>query len=193
MTLGSQARQALAGPGTTLPVARAGVPARPGLYAVHGGAATWQQLGLGRPPDGRPLCVGKAERSLAGRDIRQHFGTGMTGSSTLRRSLAALLRTRLGLSAMARNPARPGHFANYALAQPGDACLTAWMEAQLRLAIWVPDDPVDLGAVERELLRHWQPPLNLAGVSTPWTAKLQAARRVMAEEARRSAATNPGV
>jgi len=71
-------------------------------------------------------------------------------------------------------------------------CLTAWMEAQLRLAIWVPDDPVDLGAVERELLRHWQPPLNLAGVSTPWTARLQAARRVMAEEARRSAATNPG-
>jgi hypothetical protein len=177
MTLGSHARQALAGPGTTLPVARTGVPTRPGLYAVHGGATTWQQLGLG-PPDGRPLYVGKAERSLAGRDIRQHFGTGMTGSSTLRRSLAALLRTRLGLSAVPRNPTRPDQFANYALAEPGDACLTAWMEAQLRLAIWVPDDPVDLAVVERELLRHWQPPLNLAGVSTPWTARLQAARRV---------------
>jgi hypothetical protein len=186
MTPGSQARQALAGPGTALPVARASVPARPGLYAVHGGAETWEQLGLGRPPDGHPLYVGKAERSLAGRDIHQHFGTGMTGSSTLRRSLAAILRTRLGLSAVPRNPALPGYFTNYALAEPGDACLTAWMEAQLRLAIWVPNDPVDLGAVEGELLRYWQPPLNLAGVSTPWTAKLQAARRVMAEEARRS-------
>jgi len=187
MTPGSQARQALAGPGTALPVARAGIRARPGLYAIHGGAETWEQLGLGRPPDDRPLYVGKAERSLAGRDIRQHFGTGMTGSSTLRRSIAALLRTRLGLSAVARNPGKPGHFANYALAEPGEVCLTSWMETQLRIAAWVPDDPIDLGTVERELLQHWQPPLNLAGVSTPWTAKLQAARRVMAEEARRSA------
>ena len=40
----------------------------------------------------------KAERSLASRDIRTHFESGKTGSSTLRRSLAALLGDHLKLS-----------------------------------------------------------------------------------------------
>jgi hypothetical protein len=44
--------------------------------------------------------------------------------------------------------------------------------------------PVDLGAVEAELLGSWQPPLNLAGVTTPWTKTVQDARRVMAAQAR---------
>jgi hypothetical protein len=171
MTLRSQVQAALAGPGATLPAARAAVPARPGLYAVHGDAAAWEQLGLGRPPDRRPLYVGKAEGSLAGRDLRQHFSTGSTGSSTLRRSLAALLRARLGLVAVPRNRARPERFAHYALGDADEARLTAWMEQHLTLAVWVPDDPVELGAVEGELLGSWQPPLNLAGVTTRWTKR----------------------
>lgn len=68
----------------------------PGLYAIHGAPAVWEQLGLGAPPDGRPLYVGKAEHSLVDRDVKQHFGTGRTGSSTLRRSVAGLLRAHLG-------------------------------------------------------------------------------------------------
>lgn len=31
---------------------------------MYAGPTAWQQLGLGRPPDDRPLCVGKAEESL---------------------------------------------------------------------------------------------------------------------------------
>jgi hypothetical protein len=54
MTLRNQAQAALAGPGVAPPTARAAVPARPGLYAVYGDAAAWEQLGLGRPPDRRP-------------------------------------------------------------------------------------------------------------------------------------------
>ncbi len=143
----SQAQAALAGPGAALPAARAAVPVRPGLYAVYGDAAAWEQLGLGRPLDRRPLYVGKAEGSLAGRDLRQHFGTGSTGSSTLRRSLAALLRTRLGLTAVPRNPARPEQFAHYALVGADEVRLTTWMEQHLTLSVWVPDGPVELGAV----------------------------------------------
>jgi hypothetical protein len=188
--LGSQAQAALAGPGAALPAARAAVPARPGLYAIHGDEAAWEQLGLGRPPDHRPLYVGKAERSLAGRDLRQHFSTGSTGSSTLRRSLAALLRARLGLAAVPRNRSRPERFAHYALSGAGEARLTAWMEKHLTLAVWVPDGPVELGAVESELLDAWRPPLNLAGVTTPWTRKVKEARQAMAAQA--SAATQEG-
>src|SRR5262245_24881024 len=60
------------------------VPAEPGLYAIYGSAETWQQLGLCKPPDDRPLYVGKAEDSLVGRDLQMHFADGLTGFSTVR-------------------------------------------------------------------------------------------------------------
>lgn len=84
----------LVGPGH--PIDTAVVPASPGLYAIYAAADVWQQLGLGSPPDGQPLYVGKAEDSLVARDLRQHFTDGRTGSSTLRRSFAALLHDSMG-------------------------------------------------------------------------------------------------
>jgi hypothetical protein len=33
----------------------------PGIYAFHGSAAIWSELGLQSPPDSRPLYVGKSE------------------------------------------------------------------------------------------------------------------------------------
>jgi hypothetical protein len=47
-----------------------------------------------------------------------------------------------------------------------------------------------LGAVEGELLGSWQPPLNLAGVTTPWTKRVRSARRVMAAQARAAIAAD---
>ena len=77
------------------------------------------QLGLGTPPDSRPLYVGKAEDSLVARDLRQHFTDGRTGSSTLRRSIAALLHDSMGLRGIPRNPQKPGYFSNYGLSPAG--------------------------------------------------------------------------
>src|SRR5579859_3831532 len=87
----AQARVALAHAGP-LASAEMRVPDRPGLYAIYGESRTWRELGLGAPPDGRPLYLGKAEDSLASRDLKTHFGDGRTGQSTVRRSFAALLR-----------------------------------------------------------------------------------------------------
>ena len=66
------------------------VPGRPGLYAIYGDAKTWNELGLGMAPDGRPLYIGKAEDSLIIRDLKTHFGDGRTGHSTVRRSFGRL-------------------------------------------------------------------------------------------------------
>jgi hypothetical protein len=96
------------------PDAEGTVPSRPGLYAIYGGPEAWADLGLGNPPDDRPLYVGKAEDSLASRDLKTHFGSGRTGSSTVRRSFAALLHDSLSLEARPRNPERSERFANYA-------------------------------------------------------------------------------
>jgi hypothetical protein len=160
------------------------------LYAFYASASSWRQLGLGKPPDPRPLYVGKAESTLASRDVQGHFGLrergaqSPTGSSTLRRSLAALLATEHGYRGVPRNPAKPGYFSNYGPAQPDDDDLSAWMKRRLRLTLWPHDASSDLDTVETYVLGQLQPPLNLDKVVTPWRDQVKAARRLPAAEAR---------
>jgi hypothetical protein len=181
----ADARAALGRP-RPLAGAEGRVPGRPGLYAIYGDGKTWQELGLGKPPAGRPLYVGKAEDSLVTRDLKTHFGDGRTGQSTLRRSFAALLHDTLGLRGIPRNPAKPGYFSNYGLSGAHDAVLTRWMRERLQLAVWPKPTgcAFALGQIEGALVLELQPPLNLQGVVTPWTAQVRAARAVMADEAR---------
>lgn len=174
----------LADPKLPLKGAEDRVPSRPGLYAIHGGPGSWEALGLGEPPDERPLYVGKAEESLLVRDIGTHFGNGRTGQSTIRRSMAALLRGTLDLAGMPRNPQKPGYFSNYGLSPKDDRRLTDWMRENLLLATWAPTNAVELRPVEVQVIQTWQPPLNLTDVVTQWTAQVKSARKVMADEAR---------
>ncbi len=160
------------------------VPSAPGLYAVHGDRSVWQQLDVGSPPDERPLYVGKAEKSLATRDVRTHFTSGKTGSSTLRRSLAALLRQRLDLHACPRNLNKPDGSANYALERDSDDRLTDWMIRNLSLAVWTSSESAVLDDLETAVLAKVRPPLNLMKVSTQWTNDIRRARGVLAVEAR---------
>jgi len=172
------------------PIAKAAehVPRRPGLYAIHAGPKAWLELALGEPPDERPLYLGKAEASLVARDLDTHFGDGRTSSSTVRRSFAAMLREPLGLEGRPRNPAKPERPANYGLSAAQDRKLTGWMRDKLSLAIWPKPNncPFALVDIEHRLLQMLLPPLNLAGVVTPWTSPVKAARKVMADQARRN-------
>jgi len=160
------------------------VPPEPGLYAIYGSRAVWSELGLGRQRDGRPLYLGKAEESLVDRDVRQHFADGETGRSTLRRSLAALLRRRLKLEAIPRNPARPADFDRFGLSAAGDARLTAWMSASLWIAVWVAPPGCRLRPLEDHLRVSWLPPLNLDNGSA-WQELVRAERASMAAQASR--------
>ncbi len=51
------------------------VPRAPGLYAFYGDEQAWSDLDLSPAFDDQPLYVGKAERSLNGRDAGTHFST----------------------------------------------------------------------------------------------------------------------
>lgn len=170
-------------------------PSQPGLYAVHAPIAAWQKLGLGKPPDERPLYIGKSESSLAGRDVTTHFGftgdsrsTSVTGYSTLRRALAALLHDSGGYRGRPRNPAKPGTFSNYGLSSEQDGDLSEWMREHLQLACWPKPESTSieqLKRVERAVAERLLPPLNLKGVVTPWKPQLDAARGMLASEAAR--------
>jgi GIY-YIG catalytic domain len=161
-TVITEARLALSHPGPLAGADRR-VPHRPGLYAIYGERKTWNELGLGHPPDGRPLYIGKAEDSLVSRDLKTHFSDGRTGQSTLRCSFAALLHDTLKLRGIPRNPLKPGHFPNYGLSEPHDRELTRWMLDRLQLAVWPKpvSDPNRLGDVEGALVSEMRPPLNL--------------------------------
>lgn len=165
-----------------------GMPATPGLYALHGNEHVWRELGLGSPPDSRPLYFGKAERSLAARDVRTHFATGKTGSSSPRRSFAALLAASdaVDLHAIPRRPhaPEPKRWPTYALEPASDRRLTAWMRDNLRLAAWSSPPGVALSEIEKAVVKSLSSPLNLTIVTTPWTEQLRSARKALAAEAR---------
>ena len=156
------------------------VPEAPGLYAIHALPEVWRMLGLGDPPDERPLYVGKSESSLAAREFRTHFCDGRTASSALRRSFAALLRDELLLTAIPRNRARS---TAYGLSDYDDIRLTDWMMNNLEIATWASEPGDPLGRIVRSLLEQWEPPLNLIGVRTLWTSEVKRARSEMAREA----------
>lgn len=186
----SDAMRSLSGPGIPIAAAADHVPAHPGLYAVHAAPAIWQLLGLAHRGPEVPLYVGKAEDSLVSRELKTHFALGQTetsttGSSTLRRSFAALLREHLDLRGVPRNKLKPGYFAMFALEPDADERLSTWMRSQLTLAVW-PNPAaatIVLEDLEKKVLAAWEPPLNLKDVPRP-SKRLKAARKVMAGEAR---------
>lgn len=159
------------------------VPKRPGLYAFYGDERAWADLELSSAFEDQPLYVGKAERSLNGRDVGTHFSAGKTGSSTVRRSLAALLVNELDLLAVPRNRAKPDGSANFALHPAGEERLSQWMERRLSLATWCKPDGIDLDALETTVVRQLHPPLNLDKVGERRT-ELREARRRLADIAK---------
>lgn len=164
------------------------VPSRPGLYAIYGDETAWQGLSL-EPCTELPLYVGKAEDSLVTRELNGHFAASSgilprTGSSTVRRSFAALLRDALELHAVPRNLSKPERFANYALAEGGDARLNAWMHQRLSLAVWVApaERAWSLDEVETAVIEMFTPPINISK-NPGKLARLRRARAAMAAEA----------
>lgn len=192
----NDAAAALQGARLTVVETAVGLPAKPGLYAAYATDEACIELGL---PDleapGRPVYVGKAEDSLRGRDSQSHFRVGQTGQSTLRRSIAALLRDSYGLRGRPRNPAKPDYFPNFGLSEEHDAILQAWMEANVTVSVWetpvTAADPAGklLEHVERGVIALWAPPLNDAHNPRKWRA-LRGIRSVMANDARLFAATD---
>ena len=156
------------------------VPDEPGLYAFYGDGPTWTSLGLSPAFDNQPLYVGKAERSLNGRDVRTHFAAGKTGSSTVRRSLAALLARELGLVPVPRNIAKPDGSANFALDPQSEVLLSEWMQSRLSLATWTKLEGESLDVIETAVVHRLRPPLNLDKVGEP-RGQLRAARKRLAD------------
>ena len=131
------------------------LPRGPGLYSW------WAPPGLlpgikGRPHSAEPdelfyVGIASPTSGLRKRIVGQHLGR-RTGSSTLRRSLAALAGPAMGLTPVWRGD-------RVALSPADEAALTAFMITTLRLSVVTHHDP---GGVESAVIAAVQPPLSLA-------------------------------
>ncbi len=171
---------ALSQPPATFPLDRHEAD-EPGLYAwwCDEPGCSMLQASLGRAIGGL-VYAGQAGASTArhGHERRatlesrirgNHLG-GSISSSTLRRTLAALLIDQLGLRLE-----RPG-----ALTADSNRSLTSWMHDHLRIVIVPFPDRAALAGVERQVLRALDPPLNLAGLDrTPARRRLAELREAL--------------
>ena len=162
-----------------------------GLFAIHTGAAGWQELGLGEAPDERPLYVGMAAGKTPSRGLKSHFERAFAAERvsdvSLRRSFAALLVEELALIAIPRrSPAYAGarKWRQFALEAGGDRRLSEWMRANLRIAVWICPEGAPLEEIRTAVWEAWLPPLSLMDITTPWTAQVKAARAKLAAQAK---------
>ena len=95
--------------------------------------------------------------------MTMHLG-GNHEFSTFRRTLGAILAHADGVTQIDEN------------------ALTLWMYAHLRLIAVPYDDRDQLGRLERDMLAHLDPPLNLQGMATtPVRARLKELRRAITD------------
>lgn len=111
------------------------------------------------------IYLGKSS-NLAARDLDHHFGTEYTGFSTLRRSLGALLKNQLNLTAYPRSSgSSPTNVRNYRFQPEGERRLSSWMIEHLQVG-YCPLDR-DPSTVEKALIQRLRPPLNLTNWPNP--------------------------
>lgn len=126
----------------------------PGLYAwwdLRGALTPYWPNGFPAVATSRPLYVGLARTTLAASGSEMHLNT--TRSSTLRRSLVALLVDELKL----RDQLVPGPGDKFGLTAEGDSLLSCWMRNNLHVA-W--HETPEHGANERLIVADLLPPLN---------------------------------
>lgn len=165
---------------TAAPLAEVAAPHEPGVYAWF---LDCPSALPGLPNQGAdPVYVGLSS-DLAQREFDTHFRSGQSGFSTLRRSLGALLKDELGLSAQPRGTgSSESNYRCYRFDDAGEDRLTGWMHDHLRVGAHAWSQPA---AIEKELIALAQPPLNLTGWPNPRAAEIKALRKACVQEARR--------
>lgn len=162
-------------------------PNVPGLYGFQlAKDAILGNLGFG----GQIVYVGKAEDSLKKRDLNTHFKDNCTGSSTLRRSIGAILKDEFKAIAFSRNGTldRP-NIDNYKFDTEAERKLSKWMNDNLLVGYWEYDCAIEeklLHEIEVQLILALKPTLDLDNETksfNPHAAELTSLRQICKDEA----------
>ena len=165
------------------------LPAKQGIYAYF--LNSINDLGkFGKC--GEVLYVGLAQKSLYGRDTLSHLASGKTGWSSFRRSLGAILKEELVLTAVRRDLSGSKLRADkYKFTEEGEAKLTEWMMDNLKMGYWVSEIPLpttELRILEERVILQLKPKLDLdrrTRMNNPLASHLDVLRGVCREEVKR--------
>ena len=123
----------------SMPIYEADLPPTAGCYILFANSEGMQHLGLPQENGLSILYVGKAENSIRGRVSKTHLVSDRSGSSTLRRSLGAMLLKQLNLTPQPRsgNTEDKKRFTNYNFDSDGEVKLTNWSTLKNPFIPWL--------------------------------------------------------
>lgn len=136
------------------------------------------------------LYVGIAKESLNSRDIKTHFNSKRTGTSTLRRSIGAILKIDFKLCALPRSESRTDQdIYCYKFNIDGEEKLSEWMKNNLQVGYCVIENVEydKLRELEEEVIKYLKPSLDLDRRTrhlNVHAVELDRLRKICQEEAR---------
>ena len=150
----------------------------PGIYAIGFiGEVFPFPTGENVVNNGDIIYIGKTEKSQKSRDAQTHFKSGKTGSSTLRRSLGAILREDLGLQPIPRSKTE-SRMRDYKFIEESEKQLTQWMMKNLSISFFeICEGKRLIRNTEIYIIQELKPILNLThNSSNPFVSMLKELR-----------------
>ena len=158
-------------------------PQRSGIYALYlKKGSKIESLGL---QSNTLLYIGSSS-NLAERGHENHFNSDSTGFSTVRRTFGAIQKSNFNMKAIPRSPGNSNtNITNYKFLPEGEKRLTEWMTNNLEIGMC----PIfeNYKYIEKGLINHLHPPLNLTGWVNPLRQKIMSLRKICSDEARKNA------
>lgn len=111
------------------------------------------------------IYIGKTESSQEKRDIKTHFTTGKTGSSTVRKSIGSILYSQENLKPIPRNDSdyKNGRYSHFKFDSKSEKIITDWMNKNLALSFYeYPKTKLEIENLETEIISELVPILNIS-------------------------------
>ena len=132
-----------------------------GIYAIALNSNDFPFFNDPKIVKGEIIYIGKSDSSIKKRLYRSHFNDKKTGSSTLRRSLGAILKEDLELEPIPRS-VKEKKFRDYAFIYEGEVRLTNWMVNNLSVSFYdYPHGKKQINNLETKIIKRLIPILNL--------------------------------
>ena len=135
----------------------------PGIYALFFVGENFM-LDTFKIPANRIIYIGKTESSQQSRDANTHFKSGRTGSSTVRKSIGALLSQSEEIIPIIRSlkDIEKGRRSHYMFDDTSEEKVTQWMLDNLAVSFYeYPASKEEINSLETELITLLKPVLNI--------------------------------
>jgi hypothetical protein len=133
----------------------------PGIYAIFFKGDSFPILGNSVSKD-QIIYIGNSDFSQDKKDVKTHFISGKTNSSTVRKSIGSILQNSKNLLPIPRNESdySKGRFSHFIFDKDSEEAITYWMKYNLVVS-FIETPKSEIKEVESNLIDKLVPVLNL--------------------------------